>query len=235
MKTVIVIPTYNESKNIDLLIPEIFKIVPDINVLVVDDNSPDGTAEIVLKHMKTYAQLSILRRVGKEGLGKAYIHAFNEVLKNKDVDNVVMMDADFSHDPLYLPLLLEKVKDNVVVVGSRYIKNGKIIGWGPYRKLLSYWGNWYCRIITGMPITDCTGGYNVISVKLLREVNFSKLTYTGYAFIMGLKHTLFIHGASFVEVPIIFNDRVHGVSKISNKIIKEGLVAPWKMYLDSLR
>jgi dolichol-phosphate mannosyltransferase len=229
MKTVIVIPTYNESKNINILIPQIFKILPDINVLVVDDNSPDGTADIVLKHMSVHSGLSILRRDRKEGLGKAYLHAFQEVLKDKSVENIVMMDADFSHDPLYLPLLLENVKDNIVVIGSRYIKKGKIIGWSPYRKFLSYWGNWYCRIITGMPVADCTGGYNAISISSLRKIDFSTINLSGYAFIMGLKHALFMSGVNFVEVPIIFNDRIHGVSKISNKIIKEGIIAPWLM------
>lgn len=235
MKTVIVIPTYNEKKNIELLIPVIFKKVPDVNILVVDDNSPDGTAKVIASMIKRFPKLSILNRKGKEGLGKAYAHAFSEVLKDPEVGIVVMMDADFSHNPDYLPTMLDKVSDGGVVIGSRYIKNGKIVGWGLHRRLLSLGGNWYCRTITRMPITDCTGGYNAISASLLRKIDTDALTLSGYAFIMGLKYTLFIYGAHFTEVPIVFNDRVHGVSKISNKIIKEGIIAPWKMYWSSLK
>lgn len=235
MKTVIVVPTYNEKKNIKFLVPELFKKIKDINVLVVDDNSPDGTADAVVILMKRFSKLSLLRRDGKQGLGKAYIHAFSEVLKDPDVDIVVMMDADFSHDPEHLPHMLSKVKKGSVVVGSRYVKGGKTIGWELHRRLLSLGGNWYCRVITGMPIRDCTGGFNVFSSDVLRSIDFDQLNFSGYAFIMGLKHALYMSGTEFEEVPIVFNDRIHGVSKISNKIIKEGIIAPWKMYFKHIR
>lgn len=230
MKTVIVIPTYNERKNIELLIPVLFRKMPEVFILVVDDNSPDGTAKSVIHLKKRYQNLSLLKREKKQGLGKAYTHAFKEVLKDSDVDVVIMMDADFSHDPDYLPLMLSKVKEGNVVIGSRYVKGGKTLGWALWRRVLSRGGNWYCRTITGMPIKDCTGGYNAISIQALRLIDLDAVTQSGYAFIMGLKHTLYISGAEFIEIPIIFKDRIDGVSKISNRIIKEGIIAPWKMY-----
>ena len=230
MKTVIVIPTYNERKNIELLIPVLFRKMPEVFILVVDDNSPDGTSKAVLHLKKRFKNLSLLMREKKQGLGIAYTHAFKEVLKDASVDVIVMMDADFSHDPDYLPIMLSCIKENGVVIGSRYVKGGRTVGWSLWRRLLSRGGNWYCRTITGMPIKDCTSGYNAISAHTLRLIDLDAVTQSGYAFIMGLKHTLFISGVEFIEVPIIFKDRIDGVSKLSNKIIKEGIIAPWKMY-----
>ncbi|MFA6459154.1 MAG: polyprenol monophosphomannose synthase [Candidatus Paceibacterota bacterium] len=231
MKKVIVVPTYNEKKNIADLVPLLFKYVPDAYVLVVDDNSPDGTAGVVEGMQNTYKNLSILKRAGKEGLGKAYIHAFREVLKDPSVGFVVMMDADFSHNPEYLPEMFRLAEKNDVVIGSRYIKGGFTTGWELWRRALSRGGNIYCRSITRMPIMDCTGGFNIMRASILRKIDFDRLHLSGYAFVMELKHTLYRAGAKFAEYPIVFANRKEGESKMSSHIIREGVLAPWKLIL----
>jgi dolichol-phosphate mannosyltransferase len=229
MKNVIVIPTYNERENVETLIPIIFKSVPDVNILVADDNSPDGTAEAVKKLKETYPSLSLLSRPAKNGLGRAYIEAFSLLLNDNSVRSVIMMDADFSHDPKYLIEMLEKSHDYSVVIGSRYIMGGGTIGWELWRRVLSYFGNLYCRAITGLPIYDCTGGFNVIRADLLRKVDFKTMDMSGYAFIMELKYLLYKAGGIFYEVPITFVNRAHGETKMVSGIISEGILAPWKM------
>src|SRR3989344_5690650 len=188
MKNIVVLPTYNEKENITELIHAIFKAVPDIFVLVADDNSPDGTAQAVKELQKSYPHLSLLLRKKKEGLGKAYIHAFHEVMKDPDAGKVVMMDADFSHDPDVLPALLEASKYTGVAIGSRYVSGGKTTGWDLWRRTLSFGGNLYCRLITRLPVKDCTTGFNAIDIRLLKKVDFSKFDLSGYAFIMELKY-----------------------------------------------
>ncbi len=231
MKDVVIIPTYNERENIEVLIPEIFAISPDVFVTVVDDNSPDRTADVVKEFIKKYPNLKLLEREKKEGLGKAYIHAFRKTLEDKHVRSVIMMDADLSHSPSVIPHMRKHSADFSVVVGSRYIKGGKIIGWELWRRVLSLFGNFYCRSITRLPINECTGGFNLISADLLRSLDFDSMDSSGYAFIMELKFMLNKAGGKFKETPIIFKNRVGGESKISNHIIKEGILAPWKMIL----
>jgi dolichol-phosphate mannosyltransferase len=229
MKNVIILPTYNEKENVGNLIPQIFAIVPDIFIVVADDSSPDGTAKVVTELREKYSHLSLISRPQKNGLGKAYIHAFNHVLSDPEVTNIIMMDSDFSHQPKYLPEMLEKSKHYDVVTGSRYIEGGGTEGWELWRRLLSFLGNFYCRTITGMPIKDCTAGFNVIRATLLKKVDFSKIDMSGYAFIMELKYNLYTLGGTFYEVPIIFLNRTGGESKMSSHIINEGVLAPWKM------
>jgi dolichol-phosphate mannosyltransferase len=231
MKEVVVIPTYNERENIKVLIPLIFQIIPGINVVVADDNSPDGTGKVVSDLKYRYPNLSLITRENKSGLGKAYINAFIEVLKDGSVKKIVMMDADMSHDPKYLAQMMDYSNRYSVVVGSRYITGGKTVGWELWRRVLSFFGNLYCRIITGLPVKDCTGGFNVISADYLRKIDFSKMDMSGYAFIMELKYLLYKTGANFFEVPITFVNRVGGESKISSHIISEGILAPWKIKL----
>jgi dolichol-phosphate mannosyltransferase len=229
MKTTIVIPTFNERANIHDLIPDIFSKVPNVRITIVDDNSPDGTQDEVLSLQKKYKDLNLIKRERKEGLGKAYTHAFKILLKDSNIDTLVMMDADFSHDPSYLPHLINLRKEADVVIGSRYTDLGDTEGWEMWRKILSKGGNLYCRTITGMPINDCTGGFNAISTNILRKIDFGHLDSSGYAFIMELKYRLHKVGARFKELPIIFRNRREGESKISSHIIKEGIIAPWKM------
>jgi dolichol-phosphate mannosyltransferase len=229
MKNVIVLPTYNEKENIGKIIPQIFAIIPGIYILVADDSSPDGTAEIVIELMKKYPNLSLISRSEKSGLGRAYINAFNHILKDRDVGSVITMDADMSHQPKYLPEMIEKSQEYSVVMGSRYVAFGGTVGWELWRRMLSFWGNFYCRTITRMPIRDCTTGFNVIHADLLRKIDLSKIGMSGYAFLMESKYALYKAGATFFEVPIIFINRVGGESKISSHIIHEGILAPWKI------
>jgi len=230
-KISILIPTYNEKENIEIIIRTIFSLHPDIYIKVIDDNSPDSTANVVQVLMNEFPNLSILKRKGKEGLGKAYINGFEEILQDGTFSHVCMMDADFSHDPKYLSEIIKNSLDFDVVVGSRYIKNGGTEGWELWRRMLSRWGNFYCRNITRMPIRDCTGGFNLIKAEILRKVDFSRFDTSGYAFIMELKYSFYKLGAKFKEVPIIFKNRTGGESKISNHIIREGILAPWKLII----
>lgn len=229
MKNVILMPTYNEKKNIEKIVPQIFALLPEIYVLVIDDNSPDGTAFAVKELQKKYPNLSLILRPSKNGLGRAYLSAFSQVLQDENVQNVIMMDADLSHNPKYLPEMLKKSETFSVVVGSRYVHGGSTVGWEFWRRVLSFWGNFYCRNITGLPVMDCTGGFNVIRADLLRKINFSKIDMSGYAFIMEIKYLLYKAGGKFFEIPITFVNRVGGESKISSHIISEGIIAPWKI------
>lgn len=231
MREVVIIPTYNEKENIKVLIPLIFQTIPGASVVVADDNSPDGTGQVVSDLKYKYPNLSLITRANKNGLGKAYINAFREVLKNNEVKKIVMMDADMSHDPKYLIQMIKESDKYDVVVGSRYVVGGKTVGWELWRRVLSFCGNLYCRIITGLPIKDCTGGFNIISADYLKKIDFSKMDMSGYAFIMELKYLLYKTGANFFEVPITFVNRVGGESKISSHIISEGILAPWKIKL----
>ena len=235
MRDVIVIPTYNEKENISVLIPLIFRILPSVYVVVADDNSPDGTAKVILDLKNLYPNLSLISRSQKDGLGKAYTNAFKEILKDNNLNSIVMMDADLSHDPKYLVEMLKKSKDFSVVVGSRYVSGGATLGWELWRRVLSYFGNFYCRMITGLPIYDCTGGFNIISADLLRKIDFSKMDMSGYAFIMEIKYLLYRAGGTFFEVPITFVNRVGGESKISSHIISEGIIAPWRMLFRGMK
>lgn len=231
MKNIVVMPTYNERNNIGIVVPAIFAEVPDIHILVVDDNSPDGTAAVVKEMQKKYPNLHLHSRAEKNGLGPAYISAFRKVMDMTDEGTVFMMDADLSHHPIHLVEMIERRKTHDVIIGSRYVKGGKTTGWELYRRILSRGGNVYARTITGMPIHDCTGGFNAINVAVLRRINFAEINTAGYAFIMHLKYLLYRHGATFYEIPICFKNRVDGVSKLSNMIIGEGIMAPWKMIL----
>lgn len=229
MEDLIIIPTYNERDNIENIVLAVFKIMPGINILVVDDNSPDKTSEVVKNLQSQYFNLSLLKRPRKEGLGKAYLDAFQMVLKNNEVKHIIMMDADFSHDSKYLPKMLETVKSFDVVIGSRYVMGGGTVGWEFWRRFLSKFGNLYSRLVTGMPIFDCTGGFNLIKTDFLRKIDLSSVAMSGYAFQIELKYLLWRAGARFKEIPIIFKNRLNGESKISNHIIKEGILAPWKI------
>jgi dolichol-phosphate mannosyltransferase len=230
-KLAVIIPTYNERNNIEKIIKDIFNKVPGVYIRIVDDNSPDGTGGIVERMMSEFPNLLLLKREKKEGLGKAYIDAFGRVIKEGKFSHICMMDCDFSHDPSYLTQMIEESKDHDIVIGCRYIKGGGIEGWELWRRILSRWGNFYCRLITGMPFHDCTGGFNLVNIEFIKKIDFSKFDASGFAFIMELKYNLYKLGISFKEIPIIFRNRREDKSKISNHVISEGIVAPWKMIL----
>lgn len=231
MKNIILMPTYNEKKNVEIVIPQIFTLLPAIYILVIDDNSPDGTSGAVKSLMSKYPNLSILERSQKTGLGNAYKDAIKKVLLDREVGLVITMDADGSHCPEYLPTMLKEAANHDLIIGSRYIENGGIENWELWRKLLSRGGNLYSRILTGMKISDSTSGFMCIGKKLLEKVDFDEIDCTGYAFLLEFKfYCINKLEAKFKEIPIIFRERGRGESKISNKIIIEGVVAPWKIF-----
>jgi len=228
----IIIPTYNEAGNISRLIPQIFSVVPQVRVLVVDDNSPDDTASAIRALMSSYPNLSLKVRPEKNGLATAYIDSIAAALANKgpELRSITTMDADLSHPVDALKIFFEKLENGFdLVVGSRYIPGGAIIGWEFYRKLLSFLGNVYCHAVTRMPINDCTSGFQCVRATLLRKIDFSKCESSGYAFQMFLKHQALAQGGRVVEIPIVFKNREEGESKLSLRIIHEGLLLPWRL------
>lgn len=231
MNNLVIIPTYNERANIKQIITAVFGAVAGISILIVDDNSPDGTQFIVKEMQAQFPNLFLLCRRKKEGLGKAYIHAFQHALVNMSADTVIIMDADLSHDPRYLPYFLNEAANFDVVVGSRYIAGGRTEGWELWRRILSKYGNWYAKTIIGLPVSDCTAGFNLIKTEFLKKVDWMRMDSSGYAFQIELKYLLWQAGARFKEMPIVFKNRRGGESKISGHIISEGVFAPWKIKL----
>jgi len=229
MKTQIIIPTYNERDNIGDLVHEIFSKTLDIGILVVDDNSPDGTAQAVRELQRAYPALKLLERPEKDGLGGAYIAGFRHVLNNTSVDRIITMDADFSHAPADISRLLDASIGHDLVIGSRYVLGGGIAKWELWRRLLSRGGNFYVRLVLGYPIRDWTGGFNCIATDALKRIDLNRIDLSGYAFLQELKYLFIRAGARFTEVPIIFGARRGGESKISGFIIREGIIGPWKI------
>jgi len=232
MKDQIILPTYNEKENIEKVIAEIYKYRPDISVLVVDDSSPDGTAAAVNQLQGRYPDLKLLLREKKEGLGRAYVHAFQHALKDPEIKNIIMMDADLSHDPKYLKEMIISLENGYeAAVGSRYVKGGGTEGWELWRRVLSRFGNLYSKTITGMPVNDCTSGFIAIKAEQLKKIDLESIGLSGYAFLIKLKYLLWRSGARIKEVPILFKNRQGGESKISSHIISEGALTPWKIVL----
>lgn len=226
MKNLIIIPTYNEMGNIEHLLESIFKIVPDISILIVDDNSPDKTGDFIdktIKENKYNNQLYVIHRSGKLGLGTAYITGFEWAINN-GFDAVISMDADFSHDPKYLPQMLEELSQNDFVVASRYVKGGGVTGWDMIRKIISFGGSLYARIVLLKNIHDFTGGFNGYKTKNLQAINYKNISSKGYVFQIEVKFRHTLHGFKCKEFPIIFANRVVGKSKISGNIFKEAVL-----------
>ncbi len=230
MKDFIVIPTYNERGNIAVLIPKVFAIAPDASVVVVDDDSPDGTADEVRRLMESHPRLELYAHNQKAGFARAYIDAFRMLLEREsDIDSIIMMDADLSHDPVYLPTFRDLLRRADLVIGSRYIAGGGLVGWEWWRRFLSGGGNEYLRAVSGIRIKDITGGFNGIRAEALRKILLSPDEARGYAFQFVLKYKLVESGATFVETPIVFRNRLEGESKLTHHIIREALITPWKI------
>ena len=227
-KKLIVIPTYNEAENIEPLIEEILETVPDVNILVVDDYSPDGTGEIVEGLAKKDNRINLLSRTKKEGLGRAYVAGFKWAL-NHGYDIICQMDSDFSHQPRHLPTFFDTIKECDVVLGSRYIPGGETEGWPLRRKLLSKGGNLYARTILGLPFSDLTGGFKCFRKKVLKAINLDEVGAQGYAFQMEMTYRAFKKGFKIKEIPIVFPDRLRGESKLSGSIFWESLAIPWRL------
>ena len=228
MKTLIVIPTYNEIENLKPITDAVLGVTPEtVHVLVVDDGSPDGTGKLADQLViewasKGQARLHVHHRTKKEGLGPAYIAGFRWGFKN-GYDRLVEMDADFSHHPRFLPVMLERLNQFDFVIGSRNIEGGGTVNWGILRKIISRGGSFYARTILGAPIKDFTGGFNGWQRKVLEAIDLATLEAGGYSFQIELKYRAFKKGFSFTEFPIIFEDRRVGKSKMSSKIVIEAL------------
>jgi dolichol-phosphate mannosyltransferase len=234
--SVIVIPTYNELENIARLIREIFTMYPQVHVLIIDDSSPDGTAEKV-KELQSQlpGQLFIEERKGKHGLGTAYIHGFKWALQYH-YDYIFEMDADFSHPLKALQSLYDACAEQGydVAIGSRYVKGGRVLNWPADRVLMSYYASVYVRLITWMPIQDTTAGFVCYKRNVLEAIDLDKIKFVGYAFQIEMKYAAHCLGFSIKEVPIIFTDRVEGSSKMTKGIFQEAVVGVLKMRWNSL-
>ncbi|MBS1916432.1 MAG: polyprenol monophosphomannose synthase [Bacteroidetes bacterium] len=236
MEKIVIIPTYNEKDNIEKILDAIFSMNLGFHVLVIDDGSPDGTAFIVKNLFKTYpGQLFLEQRTGKLGLGTAYIHGFKWAI-NKGYEFIFEMDADFSHNPKDLQRLYEACKfgDGDVAVGSRYVKGGGNVNWPWDRVLLSKGGSIYTRLITWMPVKDPTAGFVCYKKEVLETIDLDEIHFTGYAFQIEMKFAAWKLGFKIKEVPIIFQDRTEGVSKMNKGIVKEGILGVLNLRWQSL-
>jgi dolichol-phosphate mannosyltransferase len=227
-RAVVVIPTYNEADNVALLIPQIHEVVPDLDILVVDDNSPDGTGEIVAGLAAQDPRIHLLSREGKQGLGRAYGAGFKQCLAD-GYDLICQMDCDFSHQPKYLAQFLERIADADVVIGSRYIRGGATEDWPLRRKILSKGGNFYARTILGIRVTDLTGGFKCWRREVLEAIDLDSVGAAGYAFQMEMNFRTARKGFRIVEIPITFPDRTRGESKLGKGIFWESLKMPWRL------
>lgn len=230
MKNLVIIPTYNEKENVEKMIRKVFSLEEDFHLLIVEDNSPDGTADIVKGLQAEFPdRLFIEERQGKLGLGTAYLHGFKWGLE-RNYEYLFEMDCDFSHNPDDLVRLLAACKEGAdLSIGSRYTKGGKVSNWPLFRLMLSYFASWYVRMILWIGIKDTTAGFKCYHHEVLRKINFDAVTFKGYAFQICMKYAAKKHGFKIVEVPITFIDREYGESKMSTGIFKEAIFGVWKM------
>jgi len=233
MTAMVVIPTYNERDNIGRLIPEILKQDAGIRLLVVDDNSPDGTGDLIDSMAAVDSRIHVLHRSGKLGLGSAYREGFSYALE-QGVDYIVEMDADFSHDPTTLPLFFQLMAQYDVVIGSRYLNGVSVVNWPIRRLILSYCASVYTRLITGLDLHDCTSGFKCFRRSVLESLDLQAIRSDGYSFQIEMNYRCMERGFRLGEAPIIFIDRHAGSSKMSKRIVREAIFMVWKLKLGSL-
>jgi dolichol-phosphate mannosyltransferase len=233
-KVMIIIPTYNEKQNIGRLVDEIMEYEGGYRILIVDDNSNDGTGDIADQLSRTYkGRVHVIHRPGKLGLGSAYKEGFQYALQ-KDVDVIFQMDADFSHNPRYLPSFVNMIKDYDVVVGSRYTKGISIVNWPLRRLALSLFANWYARTITGLRLTDCTSGFKCFKRGVLETIDIGRIRSEGYAFQIEVNYSCQSKGFNIGELGIIFIERKSGASKMCAAVAREAALIVWRLRLFSL-
>ena len=234
-KGLVLIPTYNERENAELIIRKVMALPRAFDVLIIDDGSPDGTAAIVRGlHAEFAGRLFLEERENKQGLGTAYIHGFRWAL-DRGYEYVFEMDADFSHNPEDLTRLYDAcaLEGFDLAIGSRYIQGVNVVNWPMSRVLMSYFASWYVRLITGMPISDATAGFKCYTARVLRTIDLAKIHFVGYAFQIEMKWLAYQLGFRIIEVPIIFTDRTRGASKMSKGIVEEAFFGVLQMKLSS--
>ncbi len=231
IRTIVVVPTYNEADNIQKITQETLRQPARVDLLIVDDNSPDGTgrlADALAEAAEAEGRVHVLHRPGKEGLGRAYLAGFAWALE-RGYDAMVEMDADLSHDPLYLPSIVEAASEADVVIGSRYLNGISVINW-PLRRILLSWGaNWYVRTVTRLSVNDCTSGYRLYHRRVLETIDLGSVRSNGYSFQVEMTFRAQIGGFRIVEVPIIFTERRAGHSKLSKGVVWESLLMPLRL------
>jgi dolichol-phosphate mannosyltransferase len=234
-KRIVVIPTYNEKENIGLMLTHVMSLNPTIDVLVVDDNSPDGTGDLVTAQSALFPnRIHLLSRPKKEGLGRAYVAGFKWCLE-RSYDHIAEMDADFSHNPDDLPLLFDALdKGADLAIGSRYKTGVNVVNWDIKRVIMSYYASRYVKFITGLPVHDATAGFVAYKAETLFKINLDSIKFKGYAFQIEMKYNAWKKGCKIEEVPIIFTDRRRGVSKMSMGIFKEAFLGVIELRLRSL-
>ena len=226
-------PTYNERDNIEKIVHAVLPLDPRINVLIVDDNSPDGTGQIADRLAEAEEKVHVLHREKKEGLGRAYIAGFRWAIEH-EYDFIFEMDADFSHGPEYIKDFLREIQEYDLVIGSRYITGVNVINWPIMRLLLSYYANVYSRIITGLPVRDATGGFKCFRRKVLETLDRDDVHSSGYSFQIEMSMRAWKKGFKIKEIPIVFVDRIAGTSKMSKKIMREAIWMVWRLRLKSI-
>lgn len=231
-KTLIIVPTYNERENLPRMAAKLLSLPVPVEMLVVDDNSPDGTGKIADELAAKHTQIHVLHREQKNGLGRAYIAGFEWALKN-GYEFIFEMDGDFSHNPDDIPAFLAAARelDADLVIGSRYAFGVRVINWPLKRLMLSRCAGVYVQMITGMPFTDPTGGYKCFRRRALQAINLDEIKSNGYSFQIEMTHRLWRQGRHVTEVPIVFTDRLHGQSKMSRYIVREAFVMVWRLWL----
>jgi len=233
LKSIIIIPTFDELNNVQKLIPELREMYPEIDILIVDDNSPDGTAQFVENYSKKDSAVHLIKRKGKMGLGTAYVAGYKYMLEH-NYDIAFQMDADFSHDPREIRNFMQYLDRYDLVIGSRYLVGVNVINWPMRRLLLSYFANKYTKFITGLPINDCTGGFKCFKRKVLESIELNNISSNGYAFQIEMNYKVWKKGFKIGEMPIVFIDRVEGTSKMSKKIVREAILMVWKLRIRSI-
>jgi dolichol-phosphate mannosyltransferase len=235
VEALVVVPTYNERDNIERLLRTLLALPVDLGVLVVDDNSPDGTGAIAEEAAARDARVRVLHRAEKQGLGTAYIAGFTWALAHTDARYLFEMDADFSHDPAAIPRFLDHIREADVVIGSRYVEGVTVVNWPLSRLILSVSANIYTRVVTGMPLHDATGGFKCFRRDVLAALPLDRIRSDGYSFQIEMNFHAWKRGFHIVEIPIVFTDRLVGRSKMSRRIIWEAAFMVWKLRLASLR
>jgi dolichol-phosphate mannosyltransferase len=228
MKALVIIPTYNERENIEKIVSQVLAKDVRIDVLIVDDGSPDGTGQIADSLSKQNSRVFVIHRKNKSGLGTAYVAGFKYAIEKK-YDYVFEMDADFSHDPEYIPNFLDAIKEADLVIGSRYISGVNVINWPITRLLLSYYANVYSRIVTRLPVKDATGGFKCFRREVLEAIDLEKVKSNGYSFQIEMSFRAWKKGFRIKEIPIVFEDRRLGQSKMSKKIVREAIWMVWRL------